>query len=105
MGRWILWQPAIVELYDNRLLPLASRNYTFTYHLPRQMDGLRLTARVQYHIQTEGQHAMLKKKYGLTSPEAYFYTVYERDVPLSGDLNASLGQGSHEAGSSCQAQG
>jgi len=105
MGRWILWQPAIVELYDNRLLPLASRNYTFTYHLPRQIDGLHLTARVQYHIQTEGQHAMLKKKYGLTSQEAYFYTVYERDVPLSGDLNASLGQGSQDARLSCQVQG
>ncbi|MEP6601378.1 MAG: hypothetical protein ABJB49_06145 [Nitrospirota bacterium] len=105
MGRWILWQPAIVELYDNRLLPLASRNYTFTYHLPRQMDGLRLTARVRYHIQTEGQHQMLKKNYGLTSPEAYFYTVYERDVPLSGDLNVSLGQGSPDAGLSCQVKG
>ncbi|HET6673700.1 MAG TPA: multiheme c-type cytochrome, partial [Nitrospiraceae bacterium] len=30
MGRWIMWQPAIVELYDNRLLPLASRDYPFT---------------------------------------------------------------------------
>ena len=28
MGRWILWQPAILELYDNRLLPLASREYS-----------------------------------------------------------------------------
>ncbi|WP_447984669.1 hypothetical protein [Nitrospira sp. Nam74] len=35
MGRWIMWQPAIVELYDNRLMPLASREYSFTYRLPR----------------------------------------------------------------------
>ena len=34
MGRWIMWQPAIVELYDNRLLPLASREYQFAYRLP-----------------------------------------------------------------------
>src|SRR6185503_6913484 len=79
MGRWILWQPAIVELYDNRLLPLAGRDYTFTDRLPRQTDGLRLKARVQYHIQTECQPAMLKKKYGLTSDETYFFTVYERE--------------------------
>ena len=92
MGRWILWQPAIVELYDNRLMPLASRNYTFTYRLPAQSDGLRLKTRVQYHIQTEGQHKMLKKKYGLTSDEPYFFTVYEREVPLSGDLNALFAQ-------------
>ena len=31
MGRWIMWQPAILELYDNRLLPLASREYEFAY--------------------------------------------------------------------------
>ena len=51
MGRWILWQPAIVEVYDNRLLPLASRDYTFAYRLPKEIDGLRLKATVRYHIQ------------------------------------------------------
>jgi hypothetical protein len=48
---------------------------------------------------------MLKKKYGLTSEKPYFYTVYERDVPLSGDLNAALGQGSQDARLSCQVKG
>ncbi|HSA88231.1 MAG TPA: multiheme c-type cytochrome, partial [Nitrospira sp.] len=38
MGRWILWQPAIVELYDNRLLPQDSREYQFAYRLPDKAD-------------------------------------------------------------------
>lgn len=91
MGRWILWQPAIVEVYDNRLLPLASRDYTFAYRLPKEIDGLRLKARVRYHIQTEKQHQMLIQKYGLTANDPYNFTVYEREVPLSGNLAAGLG--------------
>ena len=39
MGRWIMWQPAIVELYDNRLLPLASRDYPFAYRMPETARG------------------------------------------------------------------
>jgi hypothetical protein len=93
MGRWILWQPAIVELYDNRLLPLASRDYTFTYRLPNEIDGLRLKATVRYHIQSEKQHQMLIKKYGLTANDPYNFTVYEREVPLSGNLAASFSDG------------
>jgi hypothetical protein len=91
MGRWIMWQPAIVELYDNRLMPLASRDYTFTYRLPKELEGLRLKARVRYHIQSERQHEMLVKKYGLTANDPYWITIYERDVPLTGNLTANLG--------------
>jgi hypothetical protein len=93
MGRWIMWQPAIVELYDNRLMPLASRDYTFTYRLPEDVDGLRLTARVRYHIQSERQHEMLVKKYGLTANDPYWFTIYEREVPLTGNLTTSLSDG------------
>ena len=39
MGRWIMWQPAIIELHDNRLMPLASRDYTFSYRLPKDIAG------------------------------------------------------------------
>lgn len=89
MGRWILWQPVITEVYDNRLFPLASRTYTFDYRVPDQPSGLSLKIRVQYHILTDGQHAMLQRKYGLTSNEAYRFTVYEREFPLSGTLTAT----------------
>jgi len=85
-------------------MPLASRNYTFTYRLPAQTDGLRLKTRVQYHIQSEGQHTMLKKKYGLTSDEPYFFTVYEREVPLAGDLNAYFAQEVHDPRLACRAE-
>jgi hypothetical protein len=86
MGRWIMWQPAIIELYDNRLLPLASRDYTFSYRVPKHMTGLHLNVRVRYHIQTEQQHQMLIKKFGLTADDPYHFAVYERSVPLSSDL-------------------
>ncbi len=90
MGRWIMWQPAIVELYDNRLLPLAGRDYSFTTRLPKEIDGLRFIARVRYHIQSERQHRMLINKYGLTAKDPYHFTVYERDVPLAADIASAL---------------
>jgi hypothetical protein len=90
MGRWIIWQPAIIELYDNRLLPLASRDYTFSYRVPKELAGVQLKVRVRYHIQTEGQHQMLINKFGLTADDAYNFSVYERSVPLAGDLAKQL---------------
>ncbi len=86
MGRWIMWQPAIIELYDNRLLPLASRDYTFSYRVPKELEGLNLKVRVRYHIQTERQHQMLIEKFGLTADDPYHFAVFERSVPLTGDL-------------------
>jgi hypothetical protein len=96
MGRWILWQPAIVELYDNRLLPLASREYRFTYRLPAQAQGLRVKTRVQYHILTDSQHEMLRTKYGLTGNDPYRFVVYEREFPLSEQLAAVLASDGHQ---------
>ncbi len=92
MGRWIMWQPAIVELYDNRLLPLASREYQFAYQLPAQAEGLKLKTRVQYHILTDKQHEMLQTKYGLTGNDPYRFVVYEREFPLSGALAGVLSE-------------
>jgi hypothetical protein len=90
MGRWIMWQPAIVELYDNRLLPLASREYQFTYQFPAQAEGLKVKTRVQYHILTDKQHEMLQTRYGLTGNDPYRFVLYEREFPLSGDLATVL---------------
>jgi hypothetical protein len=94
MGRWIMWQPAIIELYDNRLMPLASRDYTFIYRLPKDIDGLRLQTKIRYHIQSERQHQMLVKKFGLTANDPYFFPVYELDVPVNGNLTAGFEDGS-----------
>jgi len=93
MGRWILWQPAIVELYDNRLLPLASREYRFDYRLPEQAAGLILRTRVRYHILTDRQHEMLRNKYGLVGDDPYRFVIDERTFPLSKDLAAVLNEG------------
>ena len=105
MGRWIMWQPAIVELYDNRLLPLASREYQFTYQLPAQAEGLKVKARVQYHILTDKQHEMLQTQYGLTGNDPYRFVVYEREFPLSGDLAAALSESERSAAMSRQPEG
>jgi hypothetical protein len=105
MGRWIMWQPAIIELYDNRLMPLASRDYTFTYRLPKELAGLKLKARVRYHIQSERQHQMLINKFGLTAKDPYNLTVYEREVPLVGDLAKHFEETSRELHLACAASG
>jgi hypothetical protein len=91
-----MWQPAIVELYDNRLLPLASRDYSFTYTLPQNLDGLKLKTRVRYHIQSEKQHQMLINKFGLTSNDPYHFTVYEREVPLTVNLTQAFEEGADD---------
>ncbi|HZS12136.1 MAG TPA: hypothetical protein VFA38_07785 [Nitrospirales bacterium] len=104
MGRWILWQPVIVELYDNRLMPLASRAYRFTYRIPEGRADLRLKAEVRYHILTHGQHEMLKTKYGLTADEPYAFSIYNRELPLGTGLTAALDadRGPHQT--ACAAQ-
>ena len=97
MGRWILWQPVILELYDNRLFPQDSREYQFVYRLPEKTDGLKLKTRVRYHILTDTQHEMLRTKYGLTGNDPYRFVVYEREFPLSGDLKVALASKSDQA--------
>lgn len=92
MGRWILWQPVILEVYDNRLLPLASRDYAFEFQMPKGDDRLTLTTRVRYHILTDGQHEDLRKHYGLTVDDPYRFTIYEREFPLSTGFMAVLDQ-------------
>lgn len=104
MGRWIAWQPVILELYDNRLLPLASREYTFAYRLPDRPAGLTVKARVRYHILTDDQHEMLQKQYGLTASDPYVFTIYERDFPLSNELAAALNEGAHDLRLGCAAE-
>jgi len=101
MGRWILWQPAIVELYDNRLLPLASRDYTFSYRLPTNQDKMTLKTLVRYHILTDDQHEMLKNKYGLTADDPYSFTIYERSFPLSENLAAALNETAYDPRFAC----
>ncbi len=90
MGRWILWQPVILEVHDNRLLPLASRDYQFSYQIPEARSDLVLEARVRYHILTDGQHAMLRETYGLRSDDPYRYMIYTRRFPLGKKLEMAL---------------
>ncbi|HSE59216.1 MAG TPA: multiheme c-type cytochrome [Nitrospiraceae bacterium] len=105
MGRWILWQPAILELYDNRLLPLASRDYRFRHKFPSGPERLTVKARVRYHILTDGQHEMLTRKYGLTANDPYSFVIYERAFPLTDDLPGLLQAASGAESQACLADG
>ncbi len=105
MGRWILWQPVVLEVYDNRLLPLASRAYTFRYRLPAQGSGLTLKALVRYHILTDDQHEMLRTHYGLTADDPYRFTIYERTFPLSHELSAALDLAAYDPQMACAVDG
>ena len=109
MGRWIMWQPVIVDLYDNRLPPLASRDYRFSYRLPDSVEGLKLQAKVKYHILTDKAYRKLKTTYGMHGDHPYNFTIYERMVPLDGPLSAemiSLGSmRSAPEGAICQKKG
>lgn len=109
MGRWILWQPVIVDLYDNRLPPLASRDYRFRYRLPDSVEGLQLLAKVRYHILTDKAHQKLKTTYGLEGEHPYNFTIYDRTVPLDGPLLAEMiplgGTRSAHEGASCEKKG
>jgi hypothetical protein len=62
-----------------------------------------MTAKVRYHIQSERQHQMLINKYGLTAQDPYSFTVYERTVPLTGNLAAHFEQPSADAPMACAA--
>ena len=90
MGRWILWQPVILEVYDNRLLPLASRDYIFEYEIPEGEKGWMIQARIRYHILTDDQHRMLKDEYQLTADDPYVFNIYEREFPLDQTLSVAL---------------
>jgi hypothetical protein len=95
----------VLEVHDNRLLPLASRAYTFDTRVPERADGLTLTVRVRYHILTDGQHEMLTTKYGLTGDDPYRFVIYERTLPLSGELTAALDRESRDPQMACAVDG
>ncbi len=103
MGRWILWQPVILELYDNRLLPLASRDYQFSYEIPHNQKDLVLETRVRYHILTDGQHMMLRDSYGLRSDDPYRFVIYQREFPLNDTLKVALQEQSVDPRLGCSA--
>jgi hypothetical protein len=67
------------------------------------VTGLTLITKVRYHIQTEQQHQMLIDKYGLTAPDPYFFTVYERTVPLTGNLADHFKQSVPDSRMACAA--
>jgi hypothetical protein len=86
MRRWIVWWPVIVEVYENRLSPLMSRDYVFRYWSPKKLQGLMLRASVNYHIMTESQYRRLQTKYGLSVEVPHVFTIYKQEIRLDEPL-------------------
>ena len=73
--------------------------------LAKILSGLLALARLVYFSYTsEKQHQMLINKFGLTAPDPYFFfTVYERAVPLAGNLTAHFDQAPANTAMACAA--
>jgi hypothetical protein len=83
MGRWIMWKPIIVELYDNRVGPQQVRDYSFNAKIPGDGNLQTLHVQVQYHILTEKAYKRLQARYGLTQEVPHVFTIYEKEISLS----------------------
>jgi hypothetical protein len=83
MGRWIMWKPIILEVYDNRVSPQQVRDYVFNAKIPYDGNIRTLHVQVQYHIMTEKAYKRLQTRYGLTQEVPHVFTIYEREIPLS----------------------
>jgi hypothetical protein len=92
MRRWIVWWPVIVEVYENRLMPLTSRDYVFRYWLPRKLEGLKLRASVKYHIMTESQYRRLQTKFGLSVEVPHVFTIFEQEFRMDEPLQITTVQ-------------
>lgn len=105
MGRWILWWPLIVELYENRLVPQASREYAYAFRVPRDPAGMRLVARIRYHILTDKQYKNLQDNYGLEEEVDYRFTVFEQEWRLDSGESIVHVAAATPALSACEADG
>ena len=85
IGRWIIWRPIIIELFQNRIPPLQSRDYYLHYRMPERSRAEEMTvhAKVTYHILTERAYEMLQQQYGLTVEVPHVFTIFEETVPLT----------------------
>jgi len=92
MRRWIVWWPVIVEVYENRLTPLLSRDYVFRYWLPRKLEGLKLRTSINYHIMTESQYRRLQTKYGLSVDVPHVFPIFEQEFRLDEPLQITTVQ-------------
>lgn len=86
MRRWIVWWPVIWEVYENRLMPLDSRDYMFRYRLPEKPEGLKLRTLVKYHILTDAQYKKLQTRYGLSVEVPYVFTIFEQEFGINEPL-------------------
>jgi len=79
IGRWIIWKPIIVEVYENRIKPHETKEYIFNYN---NSAGDEIRVQVVYHIMTERAKNKLKKKYGLKEDIITEYKIFEDVISL-----------------------
>ena len=99
ISRWIIWRPIILELFQNRILPLESRDYYLTARMPEPStaEGMTVHAKVSYHILTERAYQKLQEQYGLTEEVPHVFTIYEETLPLTAHGGVQVAATSPEA--------
>ncbi|MEW6325247.1 MAG: multiheme c-type cytochrome [Nitrospirota bacterium] len=111
ISRWIIWRPVIIEVYENRIRPLESREYALAARMPEpaNADGMTIHAKVSYHILTERAYKRLQTKYGLTEEVPHVFTIYDAALPLDEHrpqaATASASTAQAAAQSPCQSDG
>jgi len=89
--RWIIWKPIIIEVYENRIPPLASRDY---HYAVTARPGYKLKVTVGYHILTQRQKRRLIHRYGLPPDTVDHFDLAEWTVDLgSGHLEPQVAGG------------
>jgi hypothetical protein len=79
IGRWLIWKPIIIELYENRIPPLEHRDY---HYKVTAKPGHTLKVTVKYHIVTKRAKNMLIKKFDLPAAVVDHFILFEQEVPL-----------------------
>ncbi|MBI5135915.1 MAG: hypothetical protein HZA24_01120 [Nitrospirae bacterium] len=79
IGRWLIWKPVIIELYENRIPPTEFRDYRYT---AQTGPGRQLRVTVTYHIVTERAKGRLIRKYDLPPDTVDHFTLFEQTVDL-----------------------
>ena len=83
IGRWIIWKPIIIELYENRIKPHESKDYKFNHALANgEKEETSIRVQVVYHIMTERAKNKLKQKYGLKEDISIEYKIFEDVTPF-----------------------
>jgi hypothetical protein len=78
LKRTVMWRPFIVDLWDTRLPPGESRQYTIDIPFPGNKSAVFVEAEVHYHLLNEAR----RKRIGYQNKEPIHYPVFQQKIAL-----------------------